>query len=315
MRHRKETVEKSMFQSVFEDRGNWYKGNLHMHTTRSDGHLDPAAAVERYRQHGYDFVALTDHRKPSATERMGDVLVLSGVEWDTGGANTKSFGDVPTYHILGIGMTSDNVLDYRSQPHPEPQAIVDFIQENNGIAILAHPAWSVMDPAGIGRLKGITAAEIYNSVSDLPFNGERADSSAWFDIWATNYNRLIPAVASDDAHAYEGDECYAYTMVNAAELSRDAVIDALQSGNFYASQRPVLHEMAIDWDNGIVHMEFSQDVTTVVFYSNHIWVPERVTLVKNGSMDYHIAPGEFYVRAELIARDGRKAWTSPVRVD
>lgn len=333
-----------MFQSVFEDRGQWYKGNLHMHTTRSDGRLDPDDAVERYRKNGYDFIALTDHRKPSVTIGPGEsrdpddweavsgkgsaemtendtvlhagrMLILSGVEWDTGSANTKAPGDVLTYHILGIGMTSPGGPDYRKNPHPAPQEMVDRIRENGGIAILAHPAWSVMDPSGIRNLQGITAAEIYNSVSDLPFNGQRADSSAWFDIWGTNYDRLIPAVANDDAHAYEGDECYSYNMVNAKELSREEILDALKAGNFYATQRPVIHEMAIDWEKNVVHLEFSEDVDTVVFYSNHIWVPERVTQVKGGRMDYHIAPGEFFLRAELIARDGRKAWTSPLRVD
>lgn len=333
-----------MFQSVFEDRGQWYKGNFHMHTTRSDGRLDPAAAVERYRKNGYDFIALTDHRRPSVTIepgegkdpdawdmepvggkaedkqektvlQAGNMLILSGVEWDTGSANTKAPGDVLTYHILGIGMTSPAGPDYRKNPHPAPQEMVDCIREAGGIAILAHPAWSVMDPAGIQNLKGITAAEIYNSVSDLPFNGQRADSSAWFDIWGTNYDRLIPAVASDDAHAYEGDECYSYTMVNAKELSRDGILDAMKAGNFYATQRPVIHELAIDWEKNIVHLECSEDVTMVTFYSNHIWVPERVTALKGGRMDYHIAPGEFFLRAELIARDGRKAWTSPIRVD
>lgn len=337
-----------MFQSVFENRGNWYKGNLHMHTTRSDGHLDPKNAVDVYRKNGYDFIALTDHRRPSVTIEPGErrnpdgwedaerktpeapfsaseneddivdagkMLILSGVEWDTGGANTKAFGDVLTYHILGIGMTSNQGIPYRSTPHPAPQEIVDAIRADGGIAILAHPAWSVMDPKGILNLNGITAAEIYNSVSDLPFNGQRADSSAWFDIWGTNYDRLIPAVASDDAHCYEGDQCYSYTMVNAAELSRDSILDALRAGNFYASQKPVIHEMAIDWERGIVHLEFSEDVMTVVFYSNHIWVPQRVTQVQDGRMDYQVAPGEFFLRAELITRDGRKAWTSPIRVD
>lgn len=325
-----------MFQSIFEDRGNWFKGNLHMHTTRSDGHVSPKEAAEIYRRNGYDFIALTDHRRPSVTIAPGEsrnpddwagdapgedfidagkMLILSGVEWDTGGANTRAFGDVLTYHILGIGMTSNTAKDCRQKKHPAPQEIVDAIRADGGIAILAHPAWSVMDPKGIENLNGITAAEIYNTVSDLPFNGQRADSSAWFDIWGTNYNRLIPAVASDDAHCYEGDQCSSYTMVNASELSRDGILDALQAGNFYASQKPVIHEMAMDWEKGIVHLEFSEDVMTVVFYSNHIWVPERVTQVKGGKMDYHIAPGEFFLRAELITRDGRKAWTSPLRID
>ena len=48
---------------ILENRGNWYKGNLHMHTTVSDGELDPVEAISVYREAGYDFIAITDHRK------------------------------------------------------------------------------------------------------------------------------------------------------------------------------------------------------------------------------------------------------------
>jgi hypothetical protein len=37
------------------------KGNLHLHTTFSDGQLPMEEAVARYREMGYDFVAVTDH--------------------------------------------------------------------------------------------------------------------------------------------------------------------------------------------------------------------------------------------------------------
>ena len=30
---------------ILENRGNWYKGNLHMHTTVSDGVLEPVDAI------------------------------------------------------------------------------------------------------------------------------------------------------------------------------------------------------------------------------------------------------------------------------
>ena len=64
--------------------GNWYKGNLHMHTTVSDGTLSPEEAVARYRAAGYDFVALTDHRTVNPPWEDEDFLILSGAEYDTG---------------------------------------------------------------------------------------------------------------------------------------------------------------------------------------------------------------------------------------
>lgn len=38
-------------------------GDLHMHTNYSDGAHDPANVAASYRSHGYDFMAITDHRR------------------------------------------------------------------------------------------------------------------------------------------------------------------------------------------------------------------------------------------------------------
>ncbi|MGL4943541.1 MAG: hypothetical protein ACRC46_10165 [Thermoguttaceae bacterium] len=43
------------------DAAQWYRGNLHMHSFWSDGNVFPEEAVAWYRDHGYDFVTLTDH--------------------------------------------------------------------------------------------------------------------------------------------------------------------------------------------------------------------------------------------------------------
>ena len=45
----------------FKNNGNWYKGNLHSHTTVSDGKMTPEQSVEVYKEHGYNFLALSEH--------------------------------------------------------------------------------------------------------------------------------------------------------------------------------------------------------------------------------------------------------------
>ena len=37
------------------------RGDLHIHTCRSDGHSDPAIVCADYRMKGYDFLVITDH--------------------------------------------------------------------------------------------------------------------------------------------------------------------------------------------------------------------------------------------------------------
>ena len=39
----------------------WLKGNLHTHTTNSDGDESPEHVAEWYHEHGYDWLCLSDH--------------------------------------------------------------------------------------------------------------------------------------------------------------------------------------------------------------------------------------------------------------
>ena len=43
--------------------GEWYKGSLHSHTTNSDGDASPIDVVMWYRDHGYDWLVISDHNK------------------------------------------------------------------------------------------------------------------------------------------------------------------------------------------------------------------------------------------------------------
>ena len=50
--------------SGMDDQGTpagWFKGNTHTHTLNSDGDSTPDEVVRWYREHGYQFLVLTDH--------------------------------------------------------------------------------------------------------------------------------------------------------------------------------------------------------------------------------------------------------------
>ena len=44
-----------------ESKSRWYKGNLHTHTVNSDGDSTPHEVASWYREHGYQFLVLSDH--------------------------------------------------------------------------------------------------------------------------------------------------------------------------------------------------------------------------------------------------------------
>ncbi|MBU6151765.1 MAG: hypothetical protein KGR25_09965, partial [Chloroflexi bacterium] len=45
----------------FAGPGAWFRGNLHCHTTESDGNVSPSDAAAGFANLGYDFLAITDH--------------------------------------------------------------------------------------------------------------------------------------------------------------------------------------------------------------------------------------------------------------
>lgn len=72
-----------MKKDCFGGPGQWYKGNLHSHTTNSDGHLTPAQAVALFRQYGYSFLCLSEHDYYTdlrAELDRDDFILLPGVE-------------------------------------------------------------------------------------------------------------------------------------------------------------------------------------------------------------------------------------------
>ena len=50
-----------MATTLFTSSGNGYRGNLHGHSTHSDGQDSPSEVVRLYRVAGYDFTCLSEH--------------------------------------------------------------------------------------------------------------------------------------------------------------------------------------------------------------------------------------------------------------
>lgn len=287
--------------SLFQNHGNWYKGNLHTHTTVTDGQRSPEEVCALYQSRGYDFLALTDHWVRSPEGRYGDMLLLSGGEWDMG--RWENTGCV---HVVGIGLEADPALTRGS--HLTPQGIVDAIRAAGGEAILAHPAWSLSQPELACGLRGLLATEIFNTTSDLPHNA-RPDSSCYVEQCAMR-GCLLPCVASDDAHWYDGDQCGSYTMVNAKSNTKEDILAALRQGNFYASQGPVIHR--VSYDDRYVEIECSS-CASISFMSSSPWAGDRNLLNSTGGR-YEIKGGDRFIWIRLTDSEGRQAWTSPFAI-
>lgn len=283
----------------------FWKGNLHCHTTESDGLLSPSEVKALYKSMGYDFLALTDHRLMTEDTHMEDgMLLLSGTEMDF---------DLPgeVIHLIGVGMNPQ----YRSYGIlRSAQNCINLFRQCGGRAILAHPAWSLNTLSTLTGLRGLTATEIYNSVSTYPWNADRADSSVLLDI-AASHGRLHRFVASDDSHRYNGEAGNGFTMIQAEELTQESLFQALDEGRFYCSQGPRFEQITVE--DGHVKVVCSP-VDTILFCSNRVWAAGRCKTGKNmtsGCYDLSANPGETFVRVQIIDRQGRSAWSNPIPLD
>ena len=288
--------------NLFDAGKRFYKGNLHMHTTISDGVLTPEEACAIYRANGYDFVAITDHRSIGRQRDIGGLLVLSGGEYDF------SF---PTQQLHLLAIMPDGALAGTEISREDPNAFIQHILRHRGLVILAHPAWSLNTIEFMKSLGPLAAVEVFNSVSDAPWNGARADSSHVLDLLYTN-GRILPQVAADDSHWYIGEQCRSYTMVQADSLTPGAIVEALKSGRFYASQGPEFRSVEVLEDRIIVE---TSPVEQILFNSNLAYVKGRCRREHDMIRSEYVfqrSAGERYVRCEITDAQGRRAWLSPL---
>jgi hypothetical protein len=273
------------------------KVNLHMHTSLSDGCLSPVDAARRYLENGYDAIALTDHWFYGHGGEMAGMTILPGVEYNVGGND----GAGAVFHIVGVGMKREPTVSR----HSSAQQLIDAIRAAGGIAILAHPAWSLNTPEMILPLSHVDATEIYNSVSDFG-QSRRADSSLIVDMLACR-GRFYPLVAADDTHYYEeGEACFSYIMVRAEEPSAQALLRAIRAGDFYATQGPEVHL----FPEGDGYTVRCSPVSEIVFFSNLTWSPRVFCGKELETAHYVPRAGERYLRVQVKDADGRLAWTN-----
>ena len=85
----------------------WYKVGLHLHTTVSDGVVEPAEMARIYKNAGYDAVAMTDHWRFHDFDNIEGLTIISGCEYNLGASDTAE----GVMHIVGVGMDHEPKFD------------------------------------------------------------------------------------------------------------------------------------------------------------------------------------------------------------
>jgi hypothetical protein len=292
-------------KSVFSESGQWFKANLHTHTTASDGKFSAEERITQYKEKGYCVLAITDHGKVSTVENTpgSDFLVINGAELHPKCENGEF------WHLVGLNLPSHFDCSIAKEG---VQQVIDQIRQSGGETILAHPYWLGLTRSEMIALKGIMAMEVFNVT--CTFCGKGESSVHWDDL--LDSQMVLPAVAVDDSHSLH-DAFQGWTMIKAQDLTVHSIIDALKIGNFYSSSGPEIHNITVE--GSTMRVECSP-VAQIRFLSNR-YLGASVKGNEKGyltSGEYtfpdkanfpHIKP--FYTRIEIVDEAGRKAWSNP----
>lgn len=198
MRNNDQLVQLSLF-SVGEDLVGRYplKGDLHMHSRRSDGQQAPEIVAAYYRKTGYDFLAITDHRRyyPAldAIEAYKDVpiefLLVPGEEVHSPSNDNDHINDV---HNVSFGADySINAL-YGGNDGSPCRAIIDnpppIMSKEEFHKAVDDFAETIEIPAGVEKYAYACNVWLYNEI-------RKANGLAIFchPYWLSNVLQVPPS--------------------------------------------------------------------------------------------------------------------------
>jgi len=291
-----------MWTSPFSLPGNWFKGNLHTHTTQSDGMLTPEQAIEWYEEQGYDFLALSDHWVLTPGKRVSpSFITITGCELHG-----------PGYHMLTLGLS----LVPDQELAESPQSLTTAVIEAGGLAFFAHPYWMGQTSADIANVQGISGIEVFNSVCQK-MDGLGYARVQWDELLAQGLQ--LTGLAVDDVHWKHDAQGQGFIMVRAERLEEPLILDAIRQGHFYASTGPNILDLRVirlaDGQPALrVHCSPCHAIT---FYADG---PKghRFEALEGEMLDsavYPIKAEQVYLRVECQDASGGVAWSNPLFVE
>ncbi|AWD20939.1 PHP domain-containing protein [Fuscovulum blasticum] len=301
--------------SAFTAPGRFWRGNLHTHSTRSDGVLSPQEVCRRYRDEGYDFLALTDHfigmydypLVDTTPFRSEGFTTLLGAELHSG---AQKNGEL--WHILAVGLPLDfappTTTSFIAEPGQEtgPEIAARAVAAGAFVAI-AHPQWSGLTLEDARSITAAHAVEIYNH--GCAAGCDRPDGAGIADLLLTE-GRKLSLIATDDAHFSEPDHFGGWVMVKATENTPEALLAALKRGDFYSSQGPEIRDIRVEGNKAIVECSAAVSVVAMGWGTGAKGVHGQSMTRAEVPLDRLL--GSPWLRISVIDAAGRRAWSNPI---
>lgn len=304
-------------QQAFSGDEKMLKGGLHCHTTRSDGAGSPEEVIRYHHQHGYDFLAITDHRIYNYKNYAPEVpiTIIPGMEIDASFQTQQGFR---CFHTLCIGPEKEKGNGYEQDQHyelgrvdnqEEFQPYLDEAHAKGNLTVYCHPEWSSTPARYFENLKGNFAMEIWNTGCAMENDMDR-DAAYWDEI--LGQGKVIYGVATDDGHPMN-QHCGGWVMVR-AQNQIGSILEALKNGAFYSSCGPEIYDFYVK--DGVAVVKCSPAAKIRLHCDRH---PTRIIRAEGEGL----REAEFdlrwkdtieykYVRVTVIDNENRYAWTNPI---
>jgi hypothetical protein len=273
-----------------------FRGNLHCHSNRSDGTVEPEEVVRAYREAGYDFILLSDHFEAEYGWRITDTRDLRTPDFTTligAELSTGSWDERSTYWTTAAGLP----LDF--QPGDDV---------GDAFVTLLHPGLNNL-PLEVVDGSTLDAVEIYNHNTGAS-HPDRAEGAYMADGLLEQGHRLL-LTAADDAHFHhDGDRFGAWVEVDAEELDPDALLEALKTGSYYSTQGPRIEELELSGDE--LHVVTSEVVSIAIGGGGDRWLDATE---QRGSLEATFDVSPFrgsYCRVTAVDGSRRRAWSNPI---
>ncbi len=304
----------------------YFKGNVHTHTTISDGGFPPEKTAKLYKEAGYDFLALSDHDIYGRHDELNsnDFIVLPAME------KGKMAPDASLNLGFHMSAIEDPTVDVKERySHLDDfskrskweglatiQNKINEMKEKGNIVIYNHPEWSMHTYDMLDQLDGYFALEIYNHGTE--FNASGSYGTSFWD-YLLRKGRRVFGIASDDAHFHWTntaitDHFGGWIMVQADKLAHGDIITALKEGRYYSSSGPEIYDYYVQ--NGEVTVTCSE-CKFIEFKA----YPERGNIFFNRDAspltEAHLTIKKemTYIRVECVDYDGNMAYSNPIFID
>jgi hypothetical protein len=278
--------------------GLWLRGNLHGHSTFSDGSEEFDDVLADYERRGYDFLAMTDHDvfiDPADYTSKTSLTLIPAVEVSRNGP-----------HILQIDATEF------IEPDRDRQKVVSDINAQGAFAVMNHPNWGYnfnhCPHELLEEVQGYAGIEIYNGVIER-LAGTPLATDRWDMLLSKG--RRVWGFSNDDSHI-PSDVELAWNVVRAPENSRAAVVEALRTGSFYASTGVEITDVAVSDGALRVTTSNAQRIRFISQHGMYRQTTEGASASFELPTDEEGAKGLLYIRAECYGSGGATAWTQPI---